>query len=160
MSINEQVAKHFSDVFAGDNWTSVNLKQTLSDVSKEEATKKVFMLNTIAALVFHINYYVAAVLEVLRGGDLAASDKFSFDVPIINTEAEWEQLVSETLANADLFSQEIRKFDQNKLMADFADPKYGNYYANIVGIIEHTHYHLGQMFFIKKVIRQLKYAES
>ncbi|HAI83731.1 MAG TPA: DUF1572 domain-containing protein, partial [Chitinophagaceae bacterium] len=29
----------------------------------------------------------------------------------------------------------------------------GTYYRNILGLIEHTHYHLGQIALIKKIIR-------
>jgi len=30
--------------------------------------------------------------------------------------------------------------------------KYGNYFRNIVGVIEHIHYHLGQIVLIKKIL--------
>jgi hypothetical protein len=32
--------------------------------------------------------------------------------------------------------------------------KYGNYYRNLHGIIEHTHYHLGQIVLIKKLLKR------
>jgi hypothetical protein len=41
---------------------------------------------------------------------------------------------------------------ENKLEEVFDDKKYGNYYRNITGIIEHNHYHLGQIVLIKKII--------
>ncbi len=81
MSLSAHLAKHFRDVHFGGNWTAVNLKDTLADVSLEEATTKVGSLNTILALVYHINYYVTAILKVLNGGPLDASDKFSYDHP-------------------------------------------------------------------------------
>jgi len=33
MTLIEQIAKHFRDVYFGGNWTAVNLKDTLADVS-------------------------------------------------------------------------------------------------------------------------------
>jgi hypothetical protein len=40
------------------------------------------------------------------------------------------------------------------LSEDFTDKKYGSYYRNIIDIIEHMHYHLGQIAILKKIIRQ------
>lgn len=148
----QQIAKHFRDVFVGDNWTSVNLKNTLADVSWQQATTKIYNLNTIAALVFHINYYVSAVLKVLEGAPLNASDKFSFDLPPITSENDWQQVITKTFTEAELFAAQIEQLTEEKLFADFADPKYGSYYRNILGIIEHTHYHLGQIVLIKKIL--------
>jgi hypothetical protein len=42
------------------------------------------------------------------------------------------------------------------LGADFGDPKYGSYYRNLHGIVEHTHYHLGQIVLVKKIIQAQK----
>ncbi|ASZ13306.1 DinB family protein [Chitinophaga pendula] len=154
MNIVPQIAKHFRDVHTGGNWTSVNLKDTLTGISWQQATTRVHNLNTIAVLVFHINYYVDAVLKVLKGQPLEANDKFSFDLPPINSEAEWQQLVQKALQDAAAFSAEIEKLEEQRLLTDFADPKYGNYYRNITGIVEHTHYHLGQIVLIKKILNE------
>ena len=55
----------------------------MADVTLQQANTKLYNLNTIATLVFHINYYVTAVTKVLQGASLNASDKFSFDLPEI-----------------------------------------------------------------------------
>ncbi len=154
MSIINQITKHFRDVHFGGNWTSVNLKVTLTDISWKEATTKIYNLNTIATLVFHINYYVENVLKVLHGEPLNASDKLSFNVPEINNSEDWQKLVSKTLAEAELFAVQLEKMDETKLFEIFSDAKYGNYYRNMHGIIEHTHYHLGQISLLKKILRE------
>lgn len=151
MTFAKQIAKHFREVHFGGNWTAVNLKDTLADIHWRQATTKVHDLNTIAALLFHINYYVHAVLEVLEGAALNASDKFSFRLLPITSEDDWQQLVSKALAEAELFAVQIEGLDEKKLFQDFQDSKYGNYFRNLVGIIEHTHYHLGQIVLIKKI---------
>jgi hypothetical protein len=156
MTLIEQIAKHFRDVHFGCNWTSVNLKDALADISWQEATTKVHNLNTIATLVFHINYYVDPVLKVLQGEPLNASDKFSFDLPPITSADDWQKLVTKALTEAELFAVQIEKLDEAKLFDDFTDPKYGNYYRNLHGIIEHTHYHLGQISLIKKILNETK----
>lgn len=159
MTLSQQIAKHFREVYFGGNWTAVNLKDTIEDTNWQQAITKVDHLNTIAALVFHINYYVSCVLKVLQGGSLNASDKFSFDLSPINSEEDWQSLVSKAFSEAELFAREIERLDETKLFEDFADQKYGNYYRNIHGIIEHTHYHLGQISLIKKILYETKSAE-
>ncbi|GEO05767.1 hypothetical protein AAE02nite_34310 [Adhaeribacter aerolatus] len=52
MKVTEQIAKHFREIHFGDNWTTVNLKDSLNDVDWQQATTQVYGLNTIAALVF------------------------------------------------------------------------------------------------------------
>jgi hypothetical protein len=109
-------------------------------------------LNTIAALVFHINYYVVAVLSVLRGNPLNAKDKYSFDLPPIQSEEDWNKLLDKTWTDAQDFATAIEQLPETKLWEDFNDSKYGNYYRNLLGVIEHTHYHLGQIVIIKKIL--------
>ena len=154
MNTSQQIAKHFREVHFGGNWTSVNLKALLSDISWQEATTKIADTNTIATLVFHINYYVHHVLGVFNGVPLTASDTFSFDLPPISDEAAWQQLISKSLEEAELFAQQVEILPEAKLTDDFTDAKYGNYYRNIHGIIEHTHYHLGQIALLKKLVKQ------
>ena len=154
MNLSAQIAKHFRDVHFGGNWTSVNLKETLADVTWEQATTKIYSLNTIATLVFHINYYVTAITEVLQGEPLTAKDKYSFDLPPIQNQEDWEKLLNKTWNDAGIFVKMIEQLPQSKLGDIFSEEKYGTYYRNLHGVIEHTHYHLGQIVLIKKIILQ------
>jgi len=152
--LTAQIAKHFRDVHFGGNWTSVNLKETLTDVTWQEATTKVYSLNTIATLVYHMSYYVSAVTKVLQGEPLNAHDKYSFDHPPIRSQQDWEKLLNKIWTDAENFANLIEKLPESKLGETFSDEKYGNYYRNIHGIIEHMHYHLGQIVLIKKILLQ------
>ncbi|NSL86289.1 DUF1572 domain-containing protein [Chitinophaga sp. Mgbs1] len=154
METTRQIAKHFRDVHFGGNWTSVNLKDTLADISWQQAVTKVHNLNTIAVLVFHVNYYVSAMLKVLQGTPLKAHDKYSFDLPPLTSEAAWEELVAKTLTEAEQMAVLIEQLDDEQLEKDFADAKYGSYHRNLLGVTEHTHYHLGQIAVIKKMLNE------
>ncbi len=154
METTRQIAKHFRDVHFGGNWTSVNLKDTLADISWQQAVTKVHNLNTIAVLVFHVNYYVSAMLKVLQGTPLKAHDKYSFDLPPLTSEAAWEELVAKTLTEAEQMAVLIEQLDDEQLGKDFADAKYGSYHRNLLGVTEHTHYHLGQIAVIKKMLNE------
>lgn len=154
MSLTKQIAKHFRDLHFGGNWTSVNFKDSIKDITWQQATTQVDSLNTIAKLVFHCNYYVSIMLKVLQGGPLVGSDKFSFDCPPINSQQDWEQLVNKAMTEAEQFAILVEQLPDSKLSENFGDEKYGNYYRNLHGVIEHTHYHLGQINIIKKLIAQ------
>lgn len=153
MNTSSQIANHFRQVFFGGNWTSVNLKDTLSNLTWQQAIEKKEGFNTIATLTYHITYYVSAVLKVLQGEALNASDKLSFDHPPINNQQDWEDLQNNAWANVEAFANLVEQLQEERLWQDFTDPKYGIYYRNIHGIIEHAHYHLGQIVILKKLLQ-------
>ena len=157
MNATRKMAKHFRDVSFGGNWTSVDLKKTLADVNWQQATTKVYSFNTIAALVYHINYFVLAATNVLQGKPLDAHDKFSFDLPDIQSQEDWEKLLKKTWEDAETFASLIEQLPETKLDEIFVEEKYGTYYINLQGIIEHTHYHLGQIVLIKKIVSTDKF---
>jgi uncharacterized damage-inducible protein DinB len=152
MQITTQIAQHFRGIYFGKNWTSVNMQEILSGIDYKQATTSIANCNTIAALVYHTNYYVSAVLKVLQGETLNAHDKFSFDVPTIKSETEWEQLKEKSFNEATQFAALIEQIPDEQLLNVFSQEKYGNYYRNLHGIIEHTHYHVGQIAIIKKLL--------
>jgi uncharacterized damage-inducible protein DinB len=154
MLFTSQIAKHLREIHFGGNWTSVNLKDTLADVSWQQATTKLYSFNTIAILVYHINYYISAVLKVLEGGPLDASDKYSFTHPPIQSQEDWQKLLDKVWAEAEKFATLIEQLPESRLGENFAGEKYGSYYRNLHGIIEHSHYHLGQIVLIKKILQQ------
>jgi hypothetical protein len=155
-SLPSHIAKHFREVHFGDNWTWSNMKDTLANVTWQQAIEKVNSFNTIAALVYHIHYFVDAAMKVLEGKELDANDKFSFGCPPIASEEDWQNLLNKTWSDAEKFAQLVEQLPEEKLWEIFAQEKYGNYYRNLQGIIEHTHYHLGQIVIIKKLVQKQK----
>ena len=93
MKLTEQIAKHLREVHFGGNWTASNLKDKLADVTWQQATTPGDSLHAIAALVYHMNYFVSATLKVLHGGPLDAKEKYSFDHPPILSHEDWEKLL-------------------------------------------------------------------
>ncbi len=153
MAITKEIAKHVRDFHFGGNYTGVNLKQTLDDVTWQEATTKYKTLNTIASLVFHINYYIDAVLKVLQGEDLKAHDQHSYSHAAIESEQDWCKLLNKVYSDTEKFAQLIESLEDAKLDENFIDGKYGSYFRNLEGTIEHANYHLGQISLIKKMLR-------
>lgn len=152
MRITQQIAKHFREIYFGGNWTCSNVKDQLSNVTWQQATTKVQNVNTIATLFCHINYYINIVTKVLQGGPLEGHDSLSFTHPPINSKEDWDTLVNTSLINAENFAALIEQLPDTILNENIANEKYGSYYRNLHGIIEHTHYHLGQIAIIKKML--------
>lgn len=153
MNPSVQIAKQFREVYLSGKWVAAtNLKAELSDLTWEQATKKIGSLNTIAALAFHINYYVAGLVNVFEGGTLDIKDKFSFDMPPIESQKDWEKLLSNMWSDAEKFARFVEQMPPEKLAEPFVEEKYGNYQRNILVINEHTYYHLGQIVLIKKML--------
>ncbi len=153
MTLATQIAKHMRDVHFGGNWTVSNLKDQLKDVTWQQATTQVYDFNTIAILAFHVNYFVDVAMKVLQGGPLVGNDKFSFTHPPIESEEDWQKMQDKIWADAETFVALIEQLPDSKFAEDFSDNKYGTYYRNIAGIIEHMHYHLGQIALIKKIVQ-------
>ena len=160
MNHTQQLAKHFREVHSGGNWTWSNLQENLKDVTWEEAVTKVQGFNTIAALAYHIHYFVAVALKVLQGGPLIGKDSESFDHPPVESEKDWQQLLGKMWADAQSFADALEKLLDEKLFETFGQEKYGTYYRNMLGIIEHSHYHLGQIALIKKMVRKAREASE
>ncbi len=154
MNISTEIARHFKEVFFGRNWSESSLKDALEGVSWQEATTKLYDFNTIAGLTYHINYFVSAVLQVLQGDTLNASDSLSFDHPPINNEEDWQNLKGKMFAEAERISNLIAQMPEARLSTIFSEEKYETYYRNLQGIIEHSHYHLGQIIILKKLLRE------
>lgn len=154
MNLSQQIAKHFRDVHFGGNWTVSNLKDTLTGVTWQQATTQIYDCNTIVALVFHINYFISVVLKVLQGEPLSGNDKYSFDHPPIQSQEDWESFLNKMWADAEKFAALLEQLPESTFGEPFANGKYGTYYRNIHGIIEHTHYHLGQIVLVKKLLLQ------
>jgi len=153
MSLASQLAKRFREVLLDGLWiANTNFKDQLSAVTWEQAVTKVDSLNTIAMLTFHIHYYIAGVLNVLKGGDLEIKDQFSFDLPPIESEEQWKGLLNRLWTDSEKLASLVEQIPDDKLDEVFVDEKYGTYRRNIDGMIEHSYYHLGQITLIKKML--------
>ncbi len=149
-----QLAAHVRQIHFGGNWTTVSLKDQLAGVDWQMATHEIKEFHTIAALVYHTHYFVQVVLQVFQGQNLDAHDKFSFDHPPVHSEQDWQNLLTRVWSDAEQLAALLEQLPDSQLWEDFTAQKNGNYYRNILGIIEHSHYHLGQIVLIRKLIQQ------
>jgi len=153
MERNLVIANRLREVLLNGQWiANTNFKEQILSLNWKQATQKVGELNTIAAITFHINYYLKGLLHVFNGGELNISDKYSFDLPEIHSEMDWKIQVDDFLNNSEKFVEQVEQLPDNLLDQPFVDEKYGSYLRNIEGVIEHSYYHLGQVSLLKKII--------
>lgn len=146
------LANRIREVFLNGTWiANTNYKATLETTDWGIAVQKQDAANSIAALTFHVNYYLAGLLNIFRGGNLEISDALSFDMPPISGQADWATLVAALLDNAEAFAQTIESMEDAALDLPFVDARYGSILRNIEGVIEHSYYHLGQIVLLKKI---------
>ncbi len=152
MVSSKELAKHVDQVYFGGNWTEVNVKEAVSNITWKTAVKKIEDFNTILALTYHIHYFTKVQLRVLQDGVLEGKDSESYKHPNITSQEEWETLQKTMWKDAERFTAFLSKLPDTTLEQAFTNEKYGTYVSNILGLIEHTHYHLGQIIILKKMI--------
>lgn len=155
MNTGIKLADRFREVILNGTWiANTNFQDRLDGVSRKQATIRIGSLNSIAMLTYHIHYYISGVLQVFQGGDLTIRDKYSFDLPEMNTEETWDALRQVLYRDAEQFATHVERMSEEQLEATFVDEKYGTYRRNIEGIIEHSYYHLGQVSLIRKLVEE------
>lgn len=155
MTRNITIANRIREVLLNGHWIAdTNYKEQISKINWQQAIQKVDNLNTIAALIYHVNYYLAGLLKAFENGRIEIKDKYSFDLPPITSEQDWERLVSDFLSNAEKFADKVEQMDEHTFDQPFVEEKYGSNLRNIEGVIEHSYYHLGQISLIRKMIMQ------
>lgn len=154
MTQAQKIAARYREVLLDGKWVAnTNYKEQLSDLSWQEATRKIGDLNTIAALTFHVGYYIDGLARVLEGGPLDIRDKFSYDFDPITNQEEWDQLRNKLYADTERYTALIAQLSDEKLESGFVKEDYGTYRRNLEAILEHSYYHLGQIVLLKKMVK-------
>ncbi|WP_052323859.1 hypothetical protein [Flavihumibacter sp. ZG627] len=155
MTRSTSLANRLREVLLNGHWiANTNFKEQLEKISWEQAIQNVDNLNTIAAITFHVNYYIGGLIKVFNGGKLEISDKYSYDFPPIQSSEDWQKLMNDFLFNAEVFCSQVEGMENAQLDQPFVDEKYGSYHRNIEAVIEHSYYHLGQISLLRKMIAE------
>ena len=129
MSTPADIAKQYADLVHGGSIAGVSYKDVLTDISWQEAVTQIGSCNTIATLVFHVQYYVKIVTKVLQGGPLQGNDALSFIHPPIASKEDWDTLIKTTWEESEAFIQAIEQLPEEQVLAPFST--YGTYYRNL-----------------------------
>lgn len=154
MELTKILVIRLNEILLDGKWvTGTNIKNEIIDLDWKKATMKIDSLNSIADITFHIDYYIAGVLNFFENGKLEIKDKYSFDSKPINSQKDWKDLIDKFCDDSEKFVKVVRNMTDKELEKTFADEKYGTILRNINVIIEHSYYHLGQIILIKKLMK-------
>ncbi|HVX50348.1 MAG TPA: DinB family protein, partial [Chitinophagaceae bacterium] len=143
MAITPLVAQHVEEVVHG-NWTEIHFDDAIADVTYTEAvTLPPGIINSIAMLVNHLQFYNNIVIQRLAGENPVIDNANGFAVGKL-TENDWQQLKSNALNSFKKLADAVRQLtDENILMQPAG--WHNTVYKTLHGVSEHAHYHLGQI---------------
>lgn len=152
MPTQYNIAIRFREVIFDGKWiANTNYRELLKGITWDQAIHKTGNLNTIAALTFHVHYYIRGILTLMQGGKLDIHDRFSFNLPDITCEKDWIALVDTFFSDSEQFLMFLENMDDEAFEMPFGDGKYGNWRRNTEGVIAHLYYHLGQISLLRKL---------
>lgn len=153
MRITELLAENLLHVFEGGNWTEMSIIEVLSDVSYIEAnTKTPASQNTIAGLVHHLVYWNGVIAQRIQNHDPEIPEANGFDREAPTSERDWQLLIDQAKHSFVELAKAIKQFQPERLdePTNFGTSTLSK---NLFGIVEHAHYHLGQIVILKKFVK-------
>lgn len=152
MKETELIRQMFEETYDGENWVDVNLTATLGNIGAAEAAKKIDPnLNTIWEIVNHLIAWRKNVLERVKGHRMQSPADNYFKPVEDQSDVAWH----DTLQALKQSQQEWVQFLDTMPAENLQNIYSGNnasYYKNIHGIIQHDHYHLGQIVLLAKLV--------
>jgi uncharacterized damage-inducible protein DinB len=153
MKIINLIAEHIKQVYEGDNWTSISIAETVNDVSWQQAQQHTAASpNTIASILHHLYYWNGILMQRLEGNNPSIPEANGFDAGELNDETDWNELKEITHQSFIQLADAVKNFPEEKLKVTYAEGK-SSFYKNMQGVVEHAHYHLGQIVIIKKLLQ-------
>lgn len=154
MSLTNLIAEHILQVYAGNNWTDVSIAETIAGISFQQAQQHTAgSPNTIASLLHHLCYWNGIMLQRMQGETPVIPEENGYNVPFLNNEAEWNALKNKVHQSFITLAEATKKFPEEMLAGNYAPSIPSTYYRNFHGIIEHAHYHLGQIVILKNLLK-------
>lgn len=151
-----QLALRLRELFFNGHWiANTNFQEQFDQTNFQQACQKPFGFNSVAALCYHITYYLNGLVNAFESGELNIRDKESFLMPPIQSEKDWQELKDSFLINAENFCRAVEQMEDSQLNAPFILPQYGSLQRNIEAVIEHGYYHLGQISLIRKCLNEM-----
>jgi hypothetical protein len=95
---------------------------------------------------------VAGVRDALDSGKLDIKDQFSFDFKPSKSDAEWDGFKSKFWTDVESLVNKVKSLNDEELEKHFIKEAYGSISDNILMMVDHSYYHLGQIVLIKKMI--------
>ena len=152
MKETDRIIKLFEDLYNGESWIGVNIVSTLENISAKQAAKKITVdRNSIWEITNHIISWRLNVLQRVKGKTIVSPDNNYFEPVKDTSESAWKNTLEQLKISQLQWIDFLTTVDAN----DFEKVYPNNamtYYENILGIVQHDAYHLGQITLLSKLI--------
>jgi hypothetical protein len=149
-----RIADQLTRAFTGDPWHGPPLREILNGVTAAQARNRpLYSAHTIWELVVHIDLYVQAALDAVRGTSMPRWYGTEGDWPRIEdrTEPAWTATTDSLFQAADRLAAAIAELTDERLREPVPGREYSIYYL-LHGIVQHSLYHGGQIAMLKKAL--------
>lgn len=147
----QRLKQEFSQLYDGDPWIDVNLKQTLYSISAEKASRKIAEgRNSIWQILVHVVEWRRMILKRLSGKIIPVpEDNFIREIPEIS-EDKWQQILNDLAQTQQDWLNFLDGLKDEVLEKTYPGNNQRFYYL-IQGVIQHDAYHLGQIVLLSKL---------
>ena len=123
--MGESLSNYLREVYLQGTWiANTNLKNELSQTTFLQAVKEESGLNSIAALTFHLSYYLEGLLPAFQDMPLTIHDEHSFTFHLSTSTIEWNTQVNHLLQLAETCDILIKSLTLAKLNVPFDNANY------------------------------------
>ena len=148
MTLPQHLGKHFRHAYFGGSFSERHLAGELRGTALAQARRSVNGGNSVLAIVYHLHFYVRGVASVLRGDRLDTRDGASWETPVVETDEAWQALVEEVLAEGEVLAKALEGLGEEAVWSPFYSAGNAPVFTNVLGVLEHVYYHLGQIVLI------------
>lgn len=154
MTTIEQLHLDFQAFYNGNPWFGENFQQIISDITPDEALSLPGNHHSVARILWHMVKWRKALAERLLGNtdyraDVSDTDNWR-DISTLD-HGSWEEAKKQFDALQQVIVSELRKRNDVFLNEEFLPGK--TYRWLTTGVIQHDIYHLGQIAFLKSLLR-------
>jgi uncharacterized damage-inducible protein DinB len=152
MTETERILDQLKRGYAGGAWHGPSVRETLADVSAEEATARAIPgAHSIWELALHIGAWKTAVRRRLEGDRAQLSSEEDWPPVVETSEAAWNAAKAALEQGHNDLVAAIAELDEARLNEPIL-PEMSSVYVTLHGVLQHDLYHAGQIAVLKKAL--------
>lgn len=148
MKTATELAERINDMYQGENWSGLNLKDLLADITYSEAITLTKVSNyNVASIVAHMIYYFKSVATNIESDNVDINEEKGFKLKNMEGDVDWQELLRALGLSITNLVNTVNDIDASEHIESAQIDR------NLHVAIEHSYYHLGQILFLKRLLR-------